>query len=533
MRTDFVPRKEDRKGGREASDVSKPKKQSSKAETGGSSAMPIFLQRMRVSPKLKSGQASSGHEQEADRVASAVQSSDTSSESRPLLHATESAGAAERDSPSGRIMEQKIQETQGSGSQIPSAVRESLEEKLGADFSSVRVHTDAKANRLSNALGANAFTTGNDIYFNQGRYDPESKSGQGLLAHELTHVVQQGGKDSGAIQCDMMESLAPTALGGFEIGMATHNAPAAPGMEGTIVFHPDPTGPYSTEITLIQTANVVDVAGTTTPSSGAPVDWTNVGTGGEAPRNETRTPLGGTFVDALYANTLQGSAVTPDYVQAADIAARPAQNYHGWLRSQSDVREASLYDYPNTSFDSDFKFETVAKGSDNQVVYGSLEWGFKIRSGIVSDEFRRPHALESTEFDESLERFRGYYTHEPIVLYFDTDHDLPIPGELTKLSDVTSYMTRYPDVLLQVEGYADETGPASHNRDLSLRRADNVVTILTGIGVDPARIDSVTVGHGETTAFSAGSPAAAAGSLRANRRAVITFVRRASTPIVP
>jgi outer membrane protein OmpA-like peptidoglycan-associated protein len=494
--------------------------------------MPIFLQRMRVSPKLKSGQASSAHEQEADRVASAVQSSDTSSQARPLLHATESAGAAERDSPSGRIMEQKIQETQGSGSQIPSAVRESLEEKLGADFSSVRVHTDAKANRLSNALGANAFTTGNDVYFNQGRYNPESKSGQGLLAHELTHVVQQGGKDAGVIQCDMMESLAPTALGGFEIGMATRNAPLRPGMEGTILFQPDPTGPYSTEITLIQTANLVDISGNTT-TPGAPVDWRHSGAGTEAPRNEVRTPLDGTFIDAIYAEAPRGSATTPDYVQPADFAADPVRNHHGWLRSAADVREASLYDYPSSGSDRNFSFETVAKGSDNQVVYGSLEWGFKIRSGIVSDEFRRPHALESAEFGEALERFRGYYTHEPIVLYFDTDHDLPMAGELTKLSDVTNYMRRYPDVLLQVEGYADETGPASHNVDLSLRRAENVATILTGIGVDPARIDSLTVGHGETTEFSTGSPAAAAGSLRANRRAVITFVRRASTPIVP
>ena len=106
-------------------------------------------------------------------------------------------------------------------------------------------------------------------------------------------------------------------------------------------------------------------------------------------------------------------------------------------------------------------------------------------------------------------------------------------GETAKLSDVMSYMAKYPDVQLQVDGFADETGPTAYNSNLSLRRAENVVSILAGIGVDPARIDSLTVGHGETAAFSAGSPAAAPGSLRANRRVVITFVRTASTPIVP
>ena len=408
-----------------------------------------------------------------------------------------------------------------------------FEPRFGMDFGHVRIHTDAQANRLSHALAAHAFTHGSDIYFNENRYDPHSKTGQTLLAHELVHVSQQSGQPTGLIQRSMMESLTPSALGGFELGLETRGAPAAPGLEGTIKFNPDPTGPYSTEIALIQAVHETDVGGRTTPLSGAPVDWSNVGTGSESPRNEAQTPLGGTFIDALYADNPRGAAVTPNYVQAADIAARPTQNYHGWLRSLSDVHEASLYDYPSANFDVNYDFETVAKGTDNQVVYGSLGWGFKIRSGVVKDEYRHPHALESAEFDATLERFRGYYTHEPIVLYFDTDRDQPMPGETTKLSDVLSYMHRYPDAQLQVEGYADETGPAGHNLDLSSRRADNVVTILESMGVDPAHIDPITLAHGATTAFAPGSPAAAAGSLRANRRAVITFVRTATAPINP
>lgn len=67
---------------------------------------------------------------------------------------------------------------------------------LGADFSDVRVHTSPEAADLNSQLSAKAFTTGKDIFFQEGAYAPGSSSGQELLAHELTHVVQQG---SGAV----------------------------------------------------------------------------------------------------------------------------------------------------------------------------------------------------------------------------------------------------------------------------------------------------------------------------------------------
>jgi hypothetical protein len=62
---------------------------------------------------------------------------------------------------------------------------------FNADFSGVRVHTGAEANTLNRSLNARAFTTGRDIFFRDGEYSPGSSSGRGLLAHELTHVMQQ------------------------------------------------------------------------------------------------------------------------------------------------------------------------------------------------------------------------------------------------------------------------------------------------------------------------------------------------------
>ncbi len=64
--------------------------------------------------------------------------------------------------------------------------------KLGADFSGVRIHTDEAAQRAADSMNARAFTNGRDIYFNEGEYNPGSPSGQKLLAHELTHTIQQG-----------------------------------------------------------------------------------------------------------------------------------------------------------------------------------------------------------------------------------------------------------------------------------------------------------------------------------------------------
>jgi hypothetical protein len=70
--------------------------------------------------------------------------------------------------------------------------------RFGQDFGGVRVHTDSQAHQAARNLGAEAFTTGRDIYFSRGAYDPGSEGGRGLLAHELTHVVQQGRGAAGA-----------------------------------------------------------------------------------------------------------------------------------------------------------------------------------------------------------------------------------------------------------------------------------------------------------------------------------------------
>ena len=79
----------------------------------------------------------------------------------------------------------------GGGSPLDRDTRGFMESRLGADFSDVRVHTDGKATDSARSVQAYAYTVGNDVVFQSDKYSPDSESGQRMLAHELTHVVQQ------------------------------------------------------------------------------------------------------------------------------------------------------------------------------------------------------------------------------------------------------------------------------------------------------------------------------------------------------
>ncbi len=79
----------------------------------------------------------------------------------------------------------------GNGEPLPGRVQAKMEPALGMDLQNVRIHRDGQAGVISEDLGARAFTSGQDIYFNQGEYNPDTTTGDHLIAHELTHVKQQ------------------------------------------------------------------------------------------------------------------------------------------------------------------------------------------------------------------------------------------------------------------------------------------------------------------------------------------------------
>ncbi|MBD2593897.1 DUF4157 domain-containing protein [Nostoc spongiaeforme FACHB-130] len=163
----------------------------------------------RVQMKLSIGEPGDKYEQEADELAKDVVQRINSSETPPIQPQPQPEEEIRKKSFIQRLsnideksatpdLEASIQRMQGSGQPLAETIKTPMEQAFGADFSSVKIHTDAQSDQMNQSIQAKAFTTGQDIFFRQGTYDPGSRGGQELIAHELTHVVQQTG--SGKVQ---------------------------------------------------------------------------------------------------------------------------------------------------------------------------------------------------------------------------------------------------------------------------------------------------------------------------------------------
>jgi hypothetical protein len=180
---------------------------------------------MAIQTKLSVGPVGDAYEQEADQMGKAVadqissmtdagaapiqresegpEMEDEELQMKPSSETIQRAGVDEEElqmKPStdgfdtSPDIENQIKQKQGSGSKLDSTIQAKMETAFGSDFSNVNIHADAEADQLNQSIGAEAFATGNDIFFREGQYNPGSRQGQELLGHELTHVVQQTGK---------------------------------------------------------------------------------------------------------------------------------------------------------------------------------------------------------------------------------------------------------------------------------------------------------------------------------------------------
>jgi hypothetical protein len=124
-----------------------------------------------------------------------------------------------------------IDAERGGGAPLPDPVRTDMEQQLGADLGVVRVHTGPAADTLNQALTADAFTVGTDVFFSNGRFDPTGSAGRELLAHELTHVVQQsagpGTADSRVSHPDDAAEVQAEAVA-RQVGQGAAATPAGP-----------------------------------------------------------------------------------------------------------------------------------------------------------------------------------------------------------------------------------------------------------------------------------------------------------------
>jgi len=176
-----------------------------------------------IQAKLTVGPVDDAYEREADHVAQQVVSNldappvqrqsgkedeDEPLQARPAISALKRQAEPEEDDEALQTkrlvqrqadgsgdadpsLEADIQLRRGGGQALSDTTRQSMERAFGADFSQVRVHSDAHSDMLSRSIQARAFTTGQDIFMRQGEYRPTERAGKELLAHELTHVVQQ------------------------------------------------------------------------------------------------------------------------------------------------------------------------------------------------------------------------------------------------------------------------------------------------------------------------------------------------------
>ena len=179
-----------------------------------------------IQAKLTIGQPADKYEQEADRVAAQVvkqinfpasakspqgQSAQREAmpeetlQTKPVLQHREAIGGAVASAD----LESAINSSKGGGQALDAGLQQSMEQAMGVNFSGVRVHTDFQSDQLNRSIQAKAFTTGQDVFFRQGTYQPSSREGQQLIAHELTHVVQQEGR---AVQRSHLTNLQPLPL---------------------------------------------------------------------------------------------------------------------------------------------------------------------------------------------------------------------------------------------------------------------------------------------------------------------------------
>jgi Domain of unknown function (DUF4157) len=147
----------------------------------------LALHPQTIQPKLTINQPGDVYEQEADQMAEQVMTAPTLSDSPPRIQRrAENATATTTDIPVS-----VHQTLSGSGKSLEPSVRQEMEQRFEHDFSQVKIHAGTSAAQSANDLNAHAYTVGRNIVFGAGKYAPQHPSGQKLLAHELTHVVQQ------------------------------------------------------------------------------------------------------------------------------------------------------------------------------------------------------------------------------------------------------------------------------------------------------------------------------------------------------
>jgi hypothetical protein len=202
--------------------------------SGPARATSFFASSPTIQPKLTVGTPGDRFEREADAMADAVvqrkashvgggsavptvQAKCAKCEHDDTVQRQVDSSSPDTSSHTADSVQQGLTAQRGAGQPLNAALRREMEQGIGADFSGVRIHNGAPAAELNDMVHARAFTHGQDVFFNAGEFNPHSSAGRHLLAHELTHVVQQSGNQGPQIQ-----RACGTAAIGTHAGCTTH-----------------------------------------------------------------------------------------------------------------------------------------------------------------------------------------------------------------------------------------------------------------------------------------------------------------------
>lgn len=221
----------------------------------GNRCVQRLIESMAAQAKLTVNAPSDGYEHEADEVADVVTKAATSQAQRQVAEEEQARMTPlpqrekEEEIRSERLgatitplgerqpgnsfdaaseLESRLIAQKGSGSPLPAEVRTFMEPRFGVDFGDVRVHTGGEAAKMNRELGAQAFTLGQDIYIGPNDYVPGTDAGKRLLAHELTHVVQQTGGSTRSI------TPLPSSIAGM-VSLGTVQRKPATGLAAAVV----------------------------------------------------------------------------------------------------------------------------------------------------------------------------------------------------------------------------------------------------------------------------------------------------------
>ncbi|MFL5764165.1 MAG: DUF4157 domain-containing protein [Bacteroidia bacterium] len=370
-----------------------------------------------IQPSLEIGKEDDEHEKEANSVADKVMcmrepgverkmmatgkrkvqpmfnptagKTGTMNTGKPIVRKMSTGKSGMKASPN---VEQGIHSTKGNGQSLQPELQQEMGSKIGADFGSVRIHTGSHAAEMNQEIGAKAFTHGNDIYFNKRQYDPASDHGKHLLAHELTHTVQQSGVVSPMIQ----RAAQKTDYGEFvdtpEFNPITLlNTSLGDQIIGGMVLNFNPgTNVDATQIGMVQSVKSLDGLGAskeTEPEAKARTVQDGAAKGYKLDREKGMTnPFFGVLDDAKM-DKMPPKGQNVIFPPSLAITAGPTYEIGYNYNNGSSVltKSAVLRDAPHTPIaDESVEFESTAMGiAGNQkgMYYGSVSWGWTYVTG--------------------------------------------------------------------------------------------------------------------------------------------------------